>query len=235
MWTESGRHTEESKAATSNFSGDQQSKWGRSSASYAQSVEGLSNRSWDEIETGALEFATRGRRFKVPGMMGDACACIVDCDSEDEDTSTSVGDEEFEHTPDEQTRDWDRWTMDENIPSATSPHVQAQNSPCIESTSKSLLSLSAMCPVVNGDSTCMEDDAHQPSKLNRCAGGPYLVPISSLNSNFADCSPTLATTDGPKNGPANSIGTHTVLPPLSTFFRQMSLPPVLPTTCVDSF
>lgn len=160
MWTESGCRTEESKAATSNFSGDQQSKWGHSSASYAQSVEGLSNRSWDEIETGALEFATCGRRFKVPGMMGDARACIVDCDSEDEDTSTSVGDEEFEHTPDEQTRDWDRWTMDEDIPSATSPHVQAQNSPCIESTSKSLLLLSAMCPVVNGDSTCMEDDAH---------------------------------------------------------------------------
>ena len=80
MWTESGRRTEESKSAAGNFSGDQQSKWGCSSVSYAQSIEGLSNWSWDEIETGALEFATRGRRFKAPGMNGDAQACIVDCD-----------------------------------------------------------------------------------------------------------------------------------------------------------
>ena len=38
MWTESGRRTEESKSAAGNFSGDQQSKWGRSSVSYAPSA-----------------------------------------------------------------------------------------------------------------------------------------------------------------------------------------------------
>ncbi|KIM62607.1 hypothetical protein SCLCIDRAFT_24901 [Scleroderma citrinum Foug A] len=107
MWAESGCCTEESKAAAGNFSGDQQSKWDHSSASYAQSIEGLSNRSWDEIETSTLEFATRGRRFKATGMNGDARASIVDCDSEDEDTSTSADDKEFEHAADEQTRDWD--------------------------------------------------------------------------------------------------------------------------------
>ena len=235
MWTESGRCTEESKSAAGNFSGDQQSKWGHSSVSYAQSIEGLSNRSWDEIETGALEFATRGRRFKAPGMNGHARACIVDCDSEDEDTSTNVSDKELEHTKDGQTRDWDRWTMDEDTPSATSPHAQAQDSLCIESTSRSLTPLSAAHPAINRDRACMEDDACQSSEFNYRAGGPYLIPIRTLNSNFADCPPALATTDDPKNHPVSSMGAHTPLPPLSTFFEQMSLPPVLPTGSADSF
>ena len=131
-------------------------------------------------------------------------------------------------TPKMGRRDWDRWTMDEDTPSATSPHAQAQDSLCIESTSRSLTPLSAAHPAINRDRACMEDDACQSSEFNYRAGGPYLIPIRTLNSNFADCPPALATTDDPKNHPVSSMGAHTPLPPLSTFFKQMSLPPYYP-------
>ena len=170
MWTESGHHTEENKIAVGNFSGDQQNKWGRSSASYAKSIEGLSNQAWDEIETGVLEYAgTCGKRFKGPSNE-DGRACIIDCDS-DEDTSASSGDEMVECAEaDRQTKGWDQWTGRE--PSAC---VQGWNSLCIESALMPPVKSTDRFrfPAVNGsDSACMEADERQPSGLNHCAGEP---------------------------------------------------------------
>ncbi|KAI5985830.1 hypothetical protein EDD15DRAFT_2373720 [Pisolithus albus] len=106
MYTESGRCTEQSKAAAGNFSGDLHGKWGLSSASYARSIEGLSNRSWEE----------------AGDVKEDARACIVDCDS-DEDTSISSGDAESEPMAQSQPRPWDQWAGNDDVLSAESQPI----------------------------------------------------------------------------------------------------------------
>jgi len=86
MWVKHGHRTEESKKGAGYFSGSADSQWGTSSASYAKSIRLLNSNAWEEIENGALEFTKLGKRFKPSLVVMDACACIMDCDSDDSDS-----------------------------------------------------------------------------------------------------------------------------------------------------
>lgn len=90
MWTQGGRRSDLSKRLAGVFSGNLQSKWGISSASYARSIVKLTSPAWEEIEGGALEHAKHGRRFKaVSPVDEDARACIIDWNSEDDADGSS--------------------------------------------------------------------------------------------------------------------------------------------------
>jgi len=142
MWVGSSYCTEESKRLVGNFLGNSQCKWGTSSASYAQSIGMLTGVAWEEIEDGALEFTKHGRRFKAtsPVIKEDACAHIIDCDSNEDSADSLIGDQQLEHAEDQQTRDYD-----EDVPLVGINKLYVLMSLCSCLTVSRLVSMPTVC------------------------------------------------------------------------------------------
>lgn len=92
MWTDDGCRTDKSRKEAGNFSGSADCQWGISSALYAQSIGKLKSDAWEEITNEALKFAKLSGKqsFKVsPAVVADARACIIDSNSEDDNSDSS--------------------------------------------------------------------------------------------------------------------------------------------------
>lgn len=115
MWVESGHLTEESKLNASIFSA--KSKWRKSTVSCALSIEQLTLTAWEEIEAGALRFVKHARQLVPSGVKEDPCACLMNCNSIDDNVGRLWCDNDLRvHNPNQPKSNLQQCAYNESIP-----------------------------------------------------------------------------------------------------------------------
>ncbi|KAI6009293.1 hypothetical protein EDC04DRAFT_2610613 [Pisolithus marmoratus] len=174
--------------------GSLQTKWGISSASYVLSIGKLSGTAWEEIESGALEYAKIGRRFKAitPSLSEDAHACIMDCNSDEDSTGNLSRDDDGpqEHIVDQPESNWENQAYDNrDIPTPpslilpTASHTSVMNHHLTSSEFPPFQAQLSPNPITD-NCTATVDSVTHPFSITPHIDDPYMTSSGLRYSQF---------------------------------------------------